>query len=66
MATAGPDLTHLMSRATIAAGTLPNNSGSLSGWIENPQGAKPGALMPDQALSGAELNDLRAYLETLR
>jgi cytochrome c oxidase subunit 2 len=64
--TAGPDLTHLMSRATIAAGTLPNNVGSLSGWIENPQGVKPGAQMPDQALSAAELADLSAYLESLR
>jgi cytochrome c oxidase subunit 2 len=63
---AGPDLTHLMSRATIAAGTLPNNEGSLAGWIENPQGVKPGALMPDQALSGPQLADLRAYLATLK
>ena len=42
----GPDLTHLMSRSTIAAGTLPNNPGYLSGWIANPQDLKPGALMP--------------------
>jgi cytochrome c oxidase subunit 2 len=65
-ATAAPDLTHLMSRATIAAGTLPNNPQSLTGWIENPQSIKPGALMPDQGLSADQLNDLRAYLETLR
>lgn len=65
-ASAAPDLTHLMSRATIAAGTLPNNPGSLSGWIENPQAAKPGALMPNQALSGPQMADLRAYLETLK
>ena len=63
---AGPDLTHLMSRATIAAGTLPNNPSALSGWIENPQASKPGALMPNQALGGQQLTDLRAYLETLR
>jgi cytochrome c oxidase subunit 2 len=55
-----------MSRATIAAGTLPNNPQSLTGWIENPQSIKPGALMPDQGLSADQLNDLRAYLETLR
>ena len=61
-----PDLTHLMSRQTIAAGALPNNPGALSGWIENPQSVKPGALMPNQALSGPELADLRAYLETLK
>jgi cytochrome c oxidase subunit 2 len=65
-ASAAPDLTHLMSRATIAAGTLPNNPQSLTGWIENPQSIKPGALMPDQGLSADQLNELRAYLETLR
>lgn len=63
---AGPDLTHLMSRATIAAGTLPNNSANLAGWIENPQAIKPGAAMPDQALSARQLADLGAYLETLK
>ncbi|WNO52704.1 cytochrome c oxidase subunit II [Stakelama saccharophila] len=62
----GPDLTHLMSRRKIAAATLPNNPGALSGWIQNPQATKPGALMPDQHLSGQQLADLRAYLETLK
>lgn len=42
----GPDLTHLMSRTTIAAGVLPNNPGYLSGWIADPQSIKPGSLMP--------------------
>src|SRR5512140_2053644 len=42
----GPDLTHVMSRATIAAGTLPNTRGFLAGWISNPQQMKPGTLMP--------------------
>lgn len=65
-ASAAPDLSHLMSRRTIAAGTLPNNPGALTGWIENPQASKPGALMPNQGLSAAQLNDLREYLETLR
>lgn len=63
---AGPDLTHLMSRRTIAAGTLPNNPAALSGWIEDPQASKPGALMPNQPLAGRQLTDLRAYLETLK
>ena len=61
-----PDLTHLMSRATIAAGTLPNNAGNLSGWIADPQAIKPGTLMPIVYLSGPELNDIRAYLQTLK
>ncbi|HEX4110894.1 MAG TPA: cytochrome c oxidase subunit II [Stellaceae bacterium] len=61
-----PDLTHLMSRATIAAGTLPNNVGSLSGWIANPQAIKPGTLMPIVPLSGPELNDIGFFLLTLK
>jgi cytochrome c oxidase subunit 2 len=63
---AGPDLTHLMSRATIAATVFPNNRGSLAGWIQSPQTVKPGTLMPDQHLSAQQLNDVTAYLETLK
>lgn len=62
---AGPDLTHLMSRRTLAAGTLPNNDAALGGWIANPQAIKPNARMPATHLSGPELGEVRAYLETL-
>lgn len=62
----GPDLTHLMSRATIASGALANTPGNLAGWISNPQALKPGALMPATYLSGPQLTDVRAYLDTLR
>ena len=62
----GPDLSHIASRRMIAAGMLPNNPGTLAGWIENPQAVKPGALMPNQHLSGQQLTDVTAYLETLR
>jgi cytochrome c oxidase subunit 2 len=62
----GPDLTHLMSRRLIAGGTLPNNRGTLGGWVEAPQTVKPGALMPDQRLTGQQVNDVIAYLETLK
>ena len=65
-ARAAPDLTHLAGRSTLAAGLVPNNPGMLSGWIENPQGYKPGCLMPNQNLTGAQLQDVVAYLETLR
>jgi cytochrome c oxidase subunit 2 len=61
----GPDLTHLMSRQTIAAGELKNNIANLSGWIADPQGVKPGTLMPAVELSGPELEALRTYLLTL-
>jgi cytochrome c oxidase subunit 2 len=63
--TVAPDLTHLMSRSTIAAGSLPNNVGNLSGWIADPQGIKPVNLMPNLYLSGPELQDIRTFLATL-
>jgi cytochrome c oxidase subunit II len=62
----GPDLTHLMSRQTLAAGALPNTTGALMGWIANPQALKPGARMPATYLTGPQLAQLRAYLETLK
>ncbi|HEY5048459.1 MAG TPA: cytochrome c oxidase subunit II [Rhizomicrobium sp.] len=62
----GPDLTHLMSRETLAAGTVPNTIGGLSGWIGNPQALKLGAQMPKTYLSGSELQAVVRYLETLR
>lgn len=61
----GPDLTHLMSRHTIAAATLPNRIGYLSGWIADPQHFKPGSKMPRLQIEGQELADVRSYLETL-
>jgi cytochrome c oxidase subunit 2 len=65
-AISAPDLTHLMSRRTIAAGRLLNNPGNLAGWIEDPQGIKPGNLMPNQYLSSQQLSDAQAYLGLLR
>jgi cytochrome c oxidase subunit 2 len=62
----GPDLTHLASRRTIAAGTLQMSRGNLMGWIENPQGVKPGARMPTVGMSADELHAVAAYLETLK
>jgi cytochrome c oxidase subunit 2 len=65
-ASAGPDLTHLMSRSHIAAGARPNSRGDLMAWIADPQGVKPGTTMPRVSLSSEELNDVTAYLETLK
>lgn len=62
----GPDLTHVASRSTIAAGMLPNSIGNLGGWILNPQSMKAGCRMPPNQISGPDLQDLLAYLETLR
>jgi cytochrome c oxidase subunit 2 len=62
----GPDLTHLMSRDTIAAGVAANTPQNLRQWIKNPNAFKPGSLMPAMQLSDQELDALTAYLETLR
>jgi cytochrome c oxidase subunit 2 len=62
----GPDLTHVMSRETIAAATVPNNPGGLSAWIADPQHIKPGNLMPDLDLSGPQLASIRQYVESLK
>ena len=62
----GPDLTHLASRLSLAAGTIPNSKGYLAGWILDPQHIKPGNHMPATDLTGGQLQDLLAYLESLR
>ncbi len=62
----GPDLTHLMSRATIAAGAAENTHENLRLWIQNPSAIKPGSLMPAMKLSDADLNAVVSYMETLR
>lgn len=62
----GPDLTHVASRKSIGAGTLPNTRGSLAGWIADPQHIKPGVRMPPNPLSPDDLNALLDYMETLK
>jgi cytochrome c oxidase subunit 2 len=63
---AGPDLTHLASRRTIAAGTLPNTRGNLAGWIVDPQRIKPGSKMPPNMLKPNDLDALLTYLQSLK
>jgi len=62
----GPDLTHLMSRQTIASGAADNTTEKLRLWIQKPDAIKPGSLMPAMKLSDADLDSLMSYLETLR
>ncbi len=64
--TVGPELTHFASRRSIGAGSLPNTRGHLASWILDPQGIKPGNLMPATALSPSDLEALVVYLETLK
>lgn len=64
---AGPDLTHVGSRASLGAGILPNNRGTLIGWIGNSQAIKPGNRMPSYTVLPAEdLQAIAAWLESLK
>ncbi|HEX6898400.1 MAG TPA: cytochrome c oxidase subunit II [Thermoanaerobaculia bacterium] len=62
----GPDLTHVASRRTLGAGTLPNTRGHLAGWIVDPQSVKPGNRMPQNPMPSEDLLALLAYLESLQ
>jgi cytochrome c oxidase subunit 2 len=62
----GPDLTHLASRRTLAAGTMPMNTGNLYGWVADPQSLKPGTKMPTTGIEPNDLHAVVAYLETLK
>jgi len=62
----GPDLTHLMSRDTLAAGATTNDEENLEMWIANPNIFKPGSLMPAMHLSDRENAAITAYLLTLK
>ena len=64
--TFGPDLTRLMSRQTLGAGAAPNTPEKLRAWVRDPQAIKEGCLMPDMQLSDQELDQIAAYLSTLK
>jgi cytochrome c oxidase subunit 2 len=64
--TLGPDLTHVASRTTIAAGTAELNRGTLAAWIADPQAMKPGTNMPIMKLTAADLNTIVDYLMGLK
>jgi cytochrome c oxidase subunit 2 len=62
----GPDLTHLMSRETLASGAMDNTPENLRQWVKSPDTYKRGTLMPAMQLSAEQLDELTAYLETLK
>jgi cytochrome c oxidase subunit II len=61
----GPNLTHLMSRHTLASGQITNTPEHLREWLRSPQSIKPGCFMPDMQLNDQELNSVVAYLSSL-
>lgn len=62
----GPNLTHIGSHSTIAAGIVANTPENLSGWLRNPDSIKPGSLMPDLGLNEERISALVDYLERLK
>jgi cytochrome c oxidase subunit 2 len=62
----GPDLTHLMSRDTLASGATDNTKANLREWIRRPDTFKEGALMPAMQLNDQQLDQVTAYLATLK
>jgi cytochrome c oxidase subunit 2 len=63
---AGPNLTHVASRTTIASGTYDNSEENLTSWITNPKNMKPGVYMPTLNFEEGDVEALVAYLQTLR
>ena len=61
----GPDLTHLMTRQTLAAGVLVNDKRNLRDWVNDPQEPKPGCFMPSMKLTNEELDQVVTYLQSL-
>jgi cytochrome c oxidase subunit 2 len=81
VSTIGPNLTHVASRTTIAAGLYPNDARHLARWIKNAREMKPGILMPTLGagqydpvlkaktpmnLTDQQIADIVAYLQTLK
>jgi cytochrome c oxidase subunit 2 len=64
--TFGPELTHLMTRETLASGIMQNTAANIRTWVRNPQQFKQGCLMPAFALSDSELDKVVNYLTTLK
>ncbi len=64
--TVGPNLAHVGSRRTIAGASLANNPEDMARWLADPPGVKPGSRMPDYGLTEEQIEDLIAYLRTLR
>lgn len=62
----GPDLSHLMSRATLGSGVVTNTAENLRAWVKNPQAIKKGNLMPNMQLNSQELDEVVAYLSSLQ
>ena len=62
----GPDLTHVGSRLSLAAGILPNDPGAFRRWLAHTDHVKPAVLMPAFGMLPPEdVQALAAYLDGL-
>jgi len=61
----GPDLTHFMSRDTIASGAAANTPENIRLWIRNPDAIKPGSRMPAMNIADQDVEAVAQYLESL-
>jgi cytochrome c oxidase subunit II len=66
MARVGPDLTHFATRQQFGAGIVDNTVDNVKHWLHNPQDVKPGVEMPNFEFTDQQVDELTAYLETLR
>ena len=62
----GPNLTHFASRGVFAGATLDNTRANMSKWLADPQQLKPGTLMPNLHLPQNQIDELVAFLESLK
>jgi cytochrome c oxidase subunit 2 len=62
----GPNLTHFKSRSVFAGAIFQNDDNNLRLWLANPPAQKPGSVMPNLHLTSDQINQLIAYLDTLR
>lgn len=62
----GPDLTHLASRRTLAAGLLPMTKDNIAAFIGSPDHLKPGVEMPSfDVLPTGQIDEIAKWLGSL-
>lgn len=62
----GPNLTNFATREKFAGWYEDNNTENLRDWLRNPSGVKPGALMPNLNLTDQQIEELIAYMQSLK
>jgi cytochrome c oxidase subunit II len=58
----GPDLTTMHERVTLGSAMMDSTPQNMAAWLRDPQGVKPGNLMPNLRLTEEQIDALVAYL----